>query len=36
MMCGVGGQTPGGFRVVLDLSLLLSLYQDKESKEQFF
>ena len=26
------GQTPGGFRVVLDLSLLLSLHQGKESK----
>jgi len=36
MMCGAGGQTPGGFRVVPDLSLLLSLHQGKESKEQFF
>jgi len=30
----LAGQTPGGFRVVLDFSLLLSLHQGKESKEQ--
>ena len=30
----LAGQTPGGVRVVLDFSLLLSLHQGKESKEQ--
>jgi len=32
----LAGQTPGGFRVVLEFSLLLSLYQGKESKENYY
>jgi len=31
----LAGQTPGGFRVVLDFSLLLSLHQGKESKNEY-